>query len=254
MYTIKIFRQDYFVNFCNILIGGEKGGTGKSTIATNLAVMLRIAGVDTHLIDCDRQKTSLKFASRRATQKIFPSLVCTHLSGEQLQIPIIDLAEKYEAVIIDCGGQDSVELRSSMITPCIDLMIVPIQAGYFDLETLVNMNNLVRVSKMYNKDLQVKCLINRVPSHKLITVAQEAKTFINDELEYLSLLETILHDRVSFSYSVAKGLSVVEYEKISKRDGKGANEMMLLYKEITGEDFPIMNISDLDKSLEIENA
>ena len=30
--------------------------------------------------------------------------------------------------------------------------------------------------------------------------------------------------------------------------------MMLLYKEITGEDFPIMNISDLDKSLEIENA
>ena len=107
---------------------------------------------------------------------------------------------------------------------------------------------------MYNKDLQVKCLINRVPSHKLITVAQEAKIFINDELEYLSLLETILHDRVSFSYSVAKGLSVVEYEKISKRDGKGANEMMLLYKEITGEDFPVMNISDLDKSLEIENA
>lgn len=242
------------MNITNILVGGEKGGTGKSTVATNLAVMFRIAGLDTHLIDCDMQKTSLKFAARRSTQKILPSLVCTHLSGDQLQIPIIDLAEKYDSVLIDCGGQDSVELRSAMITPCIDLMIVPIQAGYFDLETLVNMNNLVRVSKIYNPKLKVKCLINRTPTNKLVTVAQEAKNFINDELEHLDLMDTILHDRVSFSYSVAKGQSVIEYEKYSKRDGKSTYEMMCLYKEITEEEFPFDKILELEKNLEMVGA
>jgi len=116
-----------------ILVGGEKGGTGKSTIATNLATMLKLAGFDTHLVDCDTQLTSLKFATRRAAQGIAPALVCTHLAGNQLHVALTDLAEKYDAVVIDCGGQDSVELRRAMITPCVDVMIIPVQAGYFDL-------------------------------------------------------------------------------------------------------------------------
>ena len=238
----------------NILVGGEKGGTGKSTIATNLAIMFKIAGFDTHLIDCDVQQTSLKFASRRSNQKAYPPLVCTHLAGDQLQIPIVDLAEKYDVIVIDCGGQDSVELRSAMITPCFKLMIVPVQAGYFDLETLVNMDNLVRLSKIYNPGLQAKCLINRAPSNKLITVTQEAKSFINDELEHLGLMDTVLHDRVSFSYAVAKGQCVAEYERRAKRDGKATQEIIHLYKEITGQDFPLKKISELESGLEIVNA
>ncbi len=34
-----------------ILIGGEKGGTGKTTIATNLSAMRSLAGRDVLLID-----------------------------------------------------------------------------------------------------------------------------------------------------------------------------------------------------------
>jgi chromosome partitioning protein len=44
-----------------ILVGGEKGGTGKSTIATNLATMRTMKGVDTLLFDIDPQKTSIIF-------------------------------------------------------------------------------------------------------------------------------------------------------------------------------------------------
>jgi chromosome partitioning protein len=238
----------------NILVGGEKGGTGKSTVATNIALMLKIAGFDTHLIDCDIQQTSLKFATRRSNQKAFPNLVCTHLAGDQLQIPLVDLAEKYDAIVVDCGGQDSVEMRSAMISPCFNLMIVPVQAGYFDLETLVNMDNLVRISKIYNPKLQAKCLINRATSNKLVTVTQEAQVFINDELEHLGLMETVLHDRVSFSYAVAKGQCVAEYEKKAKRDGKATHEIMSLYKEITGEDFPFSKVVELENNLEASNA
>ena len=244
-------RSNRIVKNLNVLVGGEKGGTGKSTVATNIAVMFNIAGLDTHLVDCDVQQTSLKFAARRNNQNVYPPLVSTHLSGDQLQVPLVDLAAKYDALVVDCGGQDSLELRSAMITPCFDLMIVPIQAGYFDLETLVKMDALVRTSKIYNPRLNVKCLINRTPSNKFVTVAQEAKNFIKEELEYLGLLETVLHDRVSFSYAVAKGHCVAEYEKYSKRDGKATQEIVALYKEITGKDFPIEKVSELEKSMAV---
>ena len=36
-----------------ILIGGEKGGTGKTTIATNLAALRAMAGRDVLLVDTD---------------------------------------------------------------------------------------------------------------------------------------------------------------------------------------------------------
>jgi chromosome partitioning protein len=41
-----------------ILIGGEKGGTGKTTVATNLSACLASAGRDVLLVDADRQGTS----------------------------------------------------------------------------------------------------------------------------------------------------------------------------------------------------
>ena len=40
-----------------ILIGSEKGGVGKSTISTNLAVALVLGGSDIVLVDADRQST-----------------------------------------------------------------------------------------------------------------------------------------------------------------------------------------------------
>ena len=58
-----------------ILVGGEKGGTGKSTIATNLATMRTMKGIDTLLFDIDPQKTSTFWASRRDENNIFPRIV-----------------------------------------------------------------------------------------------------------------------------------------------------------------------------------
>ena len=45
-----------------VVFGGEKGGTGKSTIATNMAAMLAMSGKDTLLLDTDRQGTASAWA------------------------------------------------------------------------------------------------------------------------------------------------------------------------------------------------
>jgi chromosome partitioning protein len=44
------------------MVGGIKGGTGKSTIASNLAVYAASKGADVLLLDVDPQATAYKWA------------------------------------------------------------------------------------------------------------------------------------------------------------------------------------------------
>ena len=48
-----------------ILIGGEKGGVGKSTITTNIAVEMSYRKAEVIIIDTDPQKTSINWIDRR---------------------------------------------------------------------------------------------------------------------------------------------------------------------------------------------
>src|SRR3990167_581927 len=48
-----------------VLVANTKGGCGKTTIATNLAGAFAVAGFETVLADCDRQKSSLGWVERR---------------------------------------------------------------------------------------------------------------------------------------------------------------------------------------------
>jgi cellulose biosynthesis protein BcsQ len=48
-----------------ILIGSEKGGVGKSTLATNISALLTQQGKDVILVDSDRQSTSANWAKDR---------------------------------------------------------------------------------------------------------------------------------------------------------------------------------------------
>ena len=49
----------------SILIANSKGGCGKSTLATNLAAALAVAGQEVMLADADRQQSSLAWVERR---------------------------------------------------------------------------------------------------------------------------------------------------------------------------------------------
>ena len=48
-----------------VLIGAEHGGCGKSSVATNLAVLLAREGRDVLLLDADIQPTSKRRVDRR---------------------------------------------------------------------------------------------------------------------------------------------------------------------------------------------
>ena len=66
-----------------LLLGGEKGGTGKTTIATNLAALRAAAGYDVLLIDTDRQGTAAAWCQVRAEDPRLPRIAgpVTHASN-----------------------------------------------------------------------------------------------------------------------------------------------------------------------------
>ena len=60
-----------------VLVGGEKGGVGKTTLAVNLAAMRARAGHDVLLVDADKQASANLWANIRDQERsIHPSAVC----------------------------------------------------------------------------------------------------------------------------------------------------------------------------------
>lgn len=211
-----------------ILVGGEKGGTGKSTIVVNLSVILGRMGKEVLLVDTDKQATSSFWASIRDSAETQPKIICIQRFGKGLPRDVINMAGKYDEILIDAGGRDSMELRYSM--GIADKMIIPVQATQFDLATLTQMDRLVERAQKLNPTLNAYVVINRASTNPSVTDTQEACELIQG-FQHLALLNSILRERVSYQRSVREGLSVVE---VPQPDNKAVTEINSLVEEVYG--------------------
>lgn len=209
-----------------ILIGGEKGGTGKTTISTNLAAIRASKGHDVLLVDTDKQGSASAWSDIRDQKRVPIRIPNIQKFGSNLTEDIKDLQKRYGDIIIDAGGRDSVELRAAMTIA--DKMFVPVQASQFDIWTLSIINDLVNQAKGFNPSLSPKVLINRAATNPSIQEVEEAKEVFS-EFEHLSLSENLLKERISYRKAAKGGLSVIE---LSKPDPKSNTEIMALYEEV----------------------
>lgn len=124
-----------------VLIGSEKGGVGKSTLACHAAVRLAMTGKPTCLVDCDPQGTSHRWAQLRGQHRPeAPAVGSEQLHGDIRQ-GIRALARQYQHLVVDCGGADSRALRSGMLLA--HRLIIPTRVARRDLETLSHVAQLV---------------------------------------------------------------------------------------------------------------
>ena len=208
--------------FMIVLIGGEKGGTGKSTICTNLATWLVLEGADVMLLDADPQTTSAKWVERR-NEAGLPQVHCTEKTGDVYK-SALDLGKRYDVVLIDAGGRDSRELRTSMVSA--DIMLVPIRASQADLETLPHVNDLVGLARGMNPELKAFGLLSMAPSNPVITEVRDAQEFLADFPEMV-LSPCIVRDRKVFRDALLEGRGVIEMD-----NGKAKAEVQLLAQDL----------------------
>ena len=214
-----------------ILIGGEKGGTGKTTLATNLSSLRALVGRDVLLLDTDLQGSAAYWSQTRDEANIAPRVACLQRFGKGLQVEIQDLTKRYDDIIIDAGGRDSVELRSSLVVA--EYVFIPIQPSQFDVWTLQRMESLVIQAKGFNLDLKAFVVISRASTNPLVGEVQEAQDVISD-FPNLDLADTIIRDRIAYRKAAKEGLCVLE---LKPTDQRASNEIHFLYKEIFKETF-----------------
>jgi chromosome partitioning protein len=209
-----------------ITVGGIKGGTGKSTIATHLAVMRQRAGHDVLLVDADEQKSASEFAEQREAlgQSILP---CIQLAGTNVRIQIQELRNRYGDIIIDTGGRDTTSQRSALLRS--DLLLLPFQPGNFDLWTVEQVEQMVsEIRSAQEVPVEAVAFISR--GYPGGADNEEAAALLRRS-EVLRFIDTPIIARKAFNTAIGEGLSVSE---MKKPDLKAVGEMQRLYNVVFG--------------------
>lgn len=212
-----------------LVFGGRKGGVGKSTQATNFAVMLAHNEADVVIVDTDPQKTSINWIDRR--NELIES-------GEQLPVihgvskegnvreTLKDLAQRYDVVIVDASGSDNKALRTALTVA--DILICPVRPSQADLETLPHVCEVIDAAKDMNESLIAYGLISMSPTHAFSSESGSAEQLLMQEFsQHLSLLKHSVCDRKVFRDALLEGKGVIEMD-----NPKAKAEVTKVYKEI----------------------
>jgi chromosome partitioning protein len=198
----------------------QKGGTGKSTVATNLAVCFAAEGREVLLIDADPQHTALDWRADRPDDHV--QLQAIGLPVRNLHQELEPFRRKYEVIIIDGGGRITATARAAVMVA--DFIIVPILPSKPDILSTQDFFREVINEVTAVKDIQGAVLINQVQTGTLIN--REVREHLK-ELNY-PVFDTVLHLYVAYKEAMAAGLSVTEYDPKSK----AAQEMAALFHEL----------------------
>lgn len=206
-----------------LMLGSQKGGCGKSTIAINICAELARQKKDVVLVDADRQSTAANWSMDRAKDESLPVVHCVQ-KYENIRDTLLDLDKRYEYVVVDSAGRDSRELRTGMTAA--HVLLVPFRPSQPDLDTLSNLQDIVLQAKDLNPSLRVCALITMAPTNPIIQETKEAKAYLQDYPDF-ELLTTVVRDRKVYRDAISEGRGVVEMDNT-----KAAAEIQLLIQEV----------------------
>ncbi len=200
-----------------VTLGGTKGGSSKSTIATNLAVCAAKHKEKVLLIDADVQGTAMAFRGVRESNDIPVMSITTPTLHEDIPSLSFDL------IIIDVGGRDSKVLRSAIAAA--DLVLVPVLPSVYDVWACGDTIELIREVRTYKK-VDCRIILSQVEAGTIM--AKEALDSLEEYKDEVPMMKSKIYDRAIYKKVVMRGLGVIEAEP----KGKAAEEVEALYKEI----------------------
>ena len=196
-----------------IAILGQKGGSGKTTIATALSVRAAQDGHSVALFDLDPQGSATRWSERRDGEN--PAVVSCQIF---MLAKMLAKAEEGGAdfAIIDTPGK--IEQAAVEAAKVADLVLIPVRATAFDLDALKELRALLAIAG----DPPAYAVINAAPVQG--RRHEDARAVI-EQMHHLKVAPVHLCQRNAFSDSIIAGQTVNEYEP----KGKAAAEVSALY-------------------------
>ncbi len=209
-----------------ITVGGIKGGSGKTTVATNLVVYLAKFGGDILLVDADEQETATDFTAwREETKNDDIGYTAVKLTGDQVRTQVAKLKDKYQYIVIDTGGRDTTSQRAALIVS--DIYLLPFNPRSFDVWTVGKVEKLIQEIRSGRiTELKVFAFINRADARGADNNDAAELLAASKDMEFLNLS---LGNRKAFSSAASKGFSVME---LIPADDKATREIKGLFDYI----------------------
>lgn len=205
-----------------LVVGGIKGGSGKTTIATNLAAM-RALDNKVLLVDADEQKSAWDWSQQRdgleghSLRTAF-STVC--MSGKAIYSNLQRLREDFDDIIVDTGGRDTTSQRSALCVA--DKVLLPFKPSSIDIWTLFPLKKIL--TECVNPNLKAYAIISQADS---VGKDNQEAIMILKEFTEIETLEFTIGNRKAFRNAAAEGLAICEMCPVDQR---ALQEMRNLYQ------------------------
>jgi chromosome partitioning protein len=202
-----------------ITVAQQKGGTGKTTIAANIATVLA-SGRRVALLDIDPQRTLTRWHALRQARPVPPaSIGLFDVSGWRLAGELARLRQSHDVVVVDSPPQ--VDTDAKLAIRGADLVLVPVQPSPPDVWAAEGTLKLAA-----DEGRPAHLVLNRVP------VAARLRDIVRADItaRHLPALAAELGNRTGFALAFAEGLGVVEAEPRTP----AAEELRALVAELLG--------------------
>ena len=181
-----------------ITVAQQKGGSGKTTVAANLAVAFARAGLSVALLDTDPQGSLGRwFMARR--ERGAPGMEFSTASAWGVSYECEKLKKLVDLVIVDTPPKVDADLRPALREA--DLVLVPVASSHVDLWATEGVIDLARRERK-----TVAIVMNRARTGtKLAIEVAEAAAKLEGRV-----LDTVLSFRVAYAEALGLGLGVQE--------------------------------------------
>jgi chromosome partitioning protein len=186
-----------------IAVLNQKGGSGKTTIATHLARALQLDGADVLLVDSDPQGSARDWAAVKEDQP----LTVVGIDRPTIDRDVKNVARKVDFVVID-GAPQAADLAVSAIKAA-DLILIPVQPSPYDIWATSDLVDLVKQRiEVTDGRLQAVFVVSR--AIKGTRIGGE----VADALDGygLPILDARITQRVSYPGTAAAGTTVLDTE------------------------------------------
>ncbi|MDQ3372465.1 MAG: AAA family ATPase [Acidobacteriota bacterium] len=209
----------------------QKGGVGKSTLATNAAAILS-ESYRVVLLDTDEQGSSELWCNARDEDyaenhkvRSFSKHYKKTVNASAVTIDLEDIASGCDIVVVDTPGRN--EFVSLGVISAANLVIIPLTPGNYSLwSSDATMQLIQKVAAIRSGDFAARFLLNRRDKRR---VSEEMELALR---EYdILLMKTTIGNRNIYENS-SSGLSVLEIGARSASDREGQREMRELVREI----------------------
>jgi chromosome partitioning protein len=206
----------------------QKGGSGKTTLAINLAAAAHLDGGRALVVDMDRQASAFDWSAARQDGSPLDGLAVVKADKAMALPRFKEIARGYDYVFLDGPPRLGDVTQSAAVAA--DVAVLPIQPGPFDFwavaETLESLDQADQIREQLGRPpIRRVFVLNRASTNTRL--AREAEAELRKAGGELA---GVVHQRIAFPDAASRGESVLT----SSSTQAAADDIQRLWRKVKG--------------------